>query len=334
VLLGESIHLGGLKASVGEHANLAGDVAPVVLAAKLLKVLLEQSTHLDDAVSHLLDLQEPLLVQSGVVQDLGSNAGTVDGRVGVQRADQDLDLGVDSLLLVGILGDNGEGTDTLTVETHVLGEGLSQADVVALLDKVADGKGVLVGVTRSEALVGHVEERVVASLLDGVAQLPPLSLGRVDTSGVVGASVEQEDAALGSSLDVGKHALEVEANGVLVIVSVLLDLEAGILEDGAVVGPRGGGNVDLLGTGVESLEEGSANSEGTSTRDGLGDDQAVEGRGVLAVGEDSGSLGEVGKTSDTSVLLVQAAGNDLFLSSTDGREDVGLALVVTVSTDT
>lgn len=334
VLLGKGVHLSGLKTSVGEHANLAGDVAPVVLAAKLLKVLLEQSTHADDAVGHLLDLGEPLLVQGRVIQDLGGNAGTVDGRVGVQRADEDLDLRVDSLLLVGVLGDNGEGTDALTVETHVLGEGLGQADVVALLDEVADGKGILVGVARGETLVGHVEEGVVASLLDGIADLPPLSLGRVDTSGVVGASVEQEDAALGGSLDVGEHALEVKTDGLRVIVPVLLDLEAGVLEDGAVVGPRGVGDVDLLGAGVESLEEGSTDPEGTSTRDGLGNDKTVEGRRVLAVGEDGGSLGEVGETGDAGVLLVQLVGNDLVLGSTDRGEDVRLALVVTVSADT
>jgi len=117
VLLGQSIHLLRLETGVGEHADLAGDVAPVVLAAELLEVLLEESTHGDDTVSHTLDLTQPLLVELGVVQDGGGDTGTVDGRVGVKRADQDLDLGVDTLLLVGIGADDGEGTNTLTVET-------------------------------------------------------------------------------------------------------------------------------------------------------------------------------------------------------------------------
>jgi hypothetical protein len=92
-------------------------VAPVVLATELLEVLLEESTHGDDTVSHTLDLTQPLLVEFGVVQDGRSDTGTVDGRVGVKRADQDLDLRVDTLLLVGIGANNGEGTNTLTVET-------------------------------------------------------------------------------------------------------------------------------------------------------------------------------------------------------------------------
>jgi hypothetical protein len=117
VLLGQGVHLLRLETSVGEHADLAGDVAPVVLAAELLEVLLEESTHGDDTVSHTLDLTQPLLVEFGVVQDGRSDTGTVDGRVGVKRADQDLDLRVDTLLLVGIGANNGEGTNTLTVET-------------------------------------------------------------------------------------------------------------------------------------------------------------------------------------------------------------------------
>ena len=116
-LLGQNIHLLGLQSSVCEHTNLGCDVAPVVLAAELLEVLLEESAHGDDAVGHALDLTEPLLVEGRIVQDLRSDAGTVNGRVGVQWADQDLDLGVDALLLLGRLADNGEGTDTLAVKT-------------------------------------------------------------------------------------------------------------------------------------------------------------------------------------------------------------------------
>lgn len=108
---------------------------------------------------------------------------------------------------------------------------------MTLLDEVADGEGILVDVTAGETLVGHVEEAVVALSLDGSLNLLPL-LGRwVDTGGVVGTGVEEEDALLGSGLDVGDETLKVETNGVLVVVPVLLNLQAGVGEDGAVVGP-------------------------------------------------------------------------------------------------
>lgn len=74
-----------------------------MLAAELLEVGAEERAHLDDAASHALDLREPLLVKSRVVHDGGGDAGTVDGRVRVEGTDEDLDLGIDTLLLLGVL---------------------------------------------------------------------------------------------------------------------------------------------------------------------------------------------------------------------------------------
>jgi hypothetical protein len=88
-----------------------------VLAAELLKVLAQKSAHLNDAVGHALDLTEPLLVQGGVVHDGGGDAGTVDWGVGVEGTDENLDLRLNALLLLGGLADERKGTDTLTVET-------------------------------------------------------------------------------------------------------------------------------------------------------------------------------------------------------------------------
>lgn len=202
---------------------------------------------------------------------------------------------------------------------------------MALGNEVAGGKGILVSVTTGKALVGHVEESEVALLLHDIADLAPLGLGRVNTGGVVGTGVEQDDAVLGGCLDVLDQALEVQTNGVLVIVAVLLDLEAGVLEDGVVVGPAGVGQVDLLRAGVEALEEGTANAEGTGTGDGLGDDEAVvlDDGGAGAVGQLGGGVGEGRDTGDAGVFLVAARGDDLVLGGANGGEDVGLALVVT-----
>lgn len=88
-----------------------------MLGPKLLEVALQQSTHGDDAICHTLDLTKPLLVELGVVEDLGCNARAVDGRVGVHGAHEDLDLRIDALLLLDGLSDEREGADTLTVET-------------------------------------------------------------------------------------------------------------------------------------------------------------------------------------------------------------------------
>ena len=99
-------HLLGSQAGVGEHTDLAGDVAPVVLAAEFLEIVLEQGAHLDDAVGHALDFTQPLLVERRVVQNGAGDASAVNGRVGVERADKNLDLGVNALGFFGRFGDD------------------------------------------------------------------------------------------------------------------------------------------------------------------------------------------------------------------------------------
>lgn len=348
VLLGQLLDLLGLEAGVGEHADLVGDVRPVVLGAEGLELLAEEGAHGDDAVSHLLDLALPLVVELGVVEDLGRKAGAVDGRVGVQGTDEDLELGVDALGLLGVLADDGEDTGTLTVETldskistyvdahkrhetyHVLGERLGKEDLVAILDELTNGKGVTVGVTAGKALVGHVEEGKVALVLADLGDLLPLLGRRVDTGGVVRAGVEEDRGTGRDGLEVGNQALKVKTDGVLVVVAVVLGLEGGVLEDGLVVGPGRGRDADLVLARAPSLEEGSTEAQGTSAGDGLGDGDPVEDRRVLAVGELGGGGGEVGHAGDASVLLVQLAVDDALLGLTDGGQDEGLAGVIAV----
>jgi hypothetical protein len=47
-----------------------------------------------------------LLVQLGVVQHFGSDASTVDGRIRVERSNQNLDLRVNTLLFFSRFGNN------------------------------------------------------------------------------------------------------------------------------------------------------------------------------------------------------------------------------------
>ncbi|KAI6768913.1 hypothetical protein HG531_011102 [Fusarium graminearum] len=217
---------------------------------------------------------------------------------------------------------------------HVLGERLAKSNVVALLNEVANSESILVGVTTGKALVSHVEEGEVTLLLDDVRDLLPLLLGRVNTSGVVSTGVEKEDTAVGGRLDISNQALEVKADGLLVVVAVLLNLEAGVVEDGLVVCPRRLGDVDLLFAREELGEESGTDTESTGTRDGLGDGDAIQGGAVGAVGQLGGGGRELRNTSDAGVLLVQLGLDDLHLGLTNGREHVGLASIVTVGTNT
>lgn len=158
--------------------------------------------------------------------------------VGVEGSDDNLQLRVNSVLLGGVLADKRESTDSLTVKTHVLGEGLAQSNLVALLDKVSDGVGVSVDVTGGKALVGHVEEGEVALGLDDLLNLSPLLGSGVNTGGVVGTGVQKDGGSVGGSLQVGEQTLKVEGNVLGVVVPVGGGLEAGGGENGLVVSPR------------------------------------------------------------------------------------------------
>lgn len=48
-----------IEASEGEHSDLRGDVVPVAGGSILDEVVLEENTHLDDAVSHPLAFVKP-----------------------------------------------------------------------------------------------------------------------------------------------------------------------------------------------------------------------------------------------------------------------------------
>lgn len=81
--------------------------------------------HADNAVSHALDLSLPLGVESGVAEDGAGNAGTVGRGVGVHGADDDLELRVDTGLLLGVSNGQRECSSAFAIETHVLRERLS-----------------------------------------------------------------------------------------------------------------------------------------------------------------------------------------------------------------
>lgn len=96
---------------------LVGDVRPVVLATQVFQILLEKGSHLNDSVCHALKLTQPLLSQGRVVHDGRRNASTVNRGVRPERTDEDLDLRFHALFLLGRFADEGEGSDTLTIET-------------------------------------------------------------------------------------------------------------------------------------------------------------------------------------------------------------------------
>ena len=200
-LLGESLGLSGSQTSETEHPDLALDVTPLSRSVVSRgQEVVQSSTHADDPIGHEFDLRLPLLVKVLIGEDGVGDTGTVEGRVGVHRSDDDLQLTLDTGFLLGIGSDEGESANTLAVEAHVLRKRLGQGDMVTLLNEVTNGKGVPGGVSGGEPLVRHVEEGEELLLLDKVGDFLPLGRCGINTSGVVGAGVQENDSTLGSVL--------------------------------------------------------------------------------------------------------------------------------------
>src|SRR5436305_9119088 len=129
---------------------------------------------------------------------------------------------------------------------HVFSEALSKGNAMAFLDEVSHRKRILICVSACKTLVCHIKERIMLLLLDNVADLLPLLLGRINPSRIMSAGVQQYDRLLGSGFEISDHAIEVQPNRVLVVVPVLLHLQARVLEDSIVVRPTRGRDVDGL----------------------------------------------------------------------------------------
>lgn len=229
------------QASETEHTNLGGNVIPRAGSTAGLETLTQTTAHLQDTTAHGTQIILPLREENGVIQNAAGNAGAVRGRIGDLRALQDSQLASD----VGIGGgsirargrDEVEGSCALTVQTEVLGEGLRDAQLEALLDEVADRPGVADQVARGEALVGGVEEGEVRALAHQRGDLAPLVLRGVDTGWVVCAGVQEDDGSSRRRPQRLEHAIEVKTLGFLGEVGVVGELKADVCEDLVVIGP-------------------------------------------------------------------------------------------------
>ena len=275
---------------------------------------------------------ELLITENGI-----DDTGTVDRRVGIDRARDLLDAAHDNILLSLALSDNREATSTLTIKTEVLGERLEEHDIVGVLLEEFEGIAVTLEITGGEALVSGVESREQLLALDDLKNLLPLSVARVDTSRVVGADVEHHDGVVLGCLKISLKAIEVEALSLRRVVAVLLPVVANKASNSPVDGPCGSGDkeVNIL-VGVPLAEEGETEAERTSTRDGLGTGDAalLQSSTVLTVSKLEAFLDVAVKTADGQVLVVHLLVEDDLLGATDARENVRKTIVILVSAHT
>jgi hypothetical protein len=195
-LTGEAVNLLWGQSREAEHTNLLVDVRPVAGGSELLQIVGKHGAHGDNAISHELYLAAPLSTKLSISKDGGDNTGSVDGRVGIHWANDDLQLRLNILLLDGGASDEVNGTNTLTIETEVLCKGLANDWLVTIGDELTDGEDISVGVTAGEALVSSIEKDKVSLILANLGSLNPLGIRGVNTGRVVSASMEDKDRSI------------------------------------------------------------------------------------------------------------------------------------------
>ena len=117
-----------------------------------------------------------------------------------------------------------KGTTSLTIETHGLGEGLSNHHLEALLNKVADSISILIEAARSESLVGNIKVGEEVVLFHDLGNFVPLLRSRINTGWVVSADVQQNDGVVLGVLQVLGESLKVETLGLWIVITVVLPL--------------------------------------------------------------------------------------------------------------
>lgn len=102
-------------------------------------------------------------------------------------------------------------------------------------DKLPDSPGVSFQVSACEALVGAVEECVMALLEHDIGDLRPLFLCRVDTGGVMCTGMKQVDRTRRSSVQGRDETVVIQSNGSRIIVGVGFGCYTNILKNGVVI---------------------------------------------------------------------------------------------------
>ena len=193
------------------------------------------------------DTFSPFLIQFWIGQDCVDNSCSMSWRIADHCPDDEGHLTLDVVHIATVGRHDGQVACSLVVKTKVLAERLGAKQFESLRDKEPDCPGVRVETSGGESLVGAVKEGKQLVLATNLSNLMPLVLGRIHSSGVVCACVEDDDGLGGGRLEVRQHARDVQAVGAGVVIPVLGHrLEPRVLEDETVVAPRGVAVVSIV----------------------------------------------------------------------------------------
>ncbi len=216
-----------------------------------------------------------------------------------------------------------EAASSLTIQTEVLGKGLSNTKLEALLNEVPNSPGILGKIARRETLVCTVEEGEVRLLLQNSSQFLPLFLCRVDTGWIVSACVEEDDATIWSFGDCFLHSGKVKAFCGFREVRIRSDGNGDIGKYLVVVGPGWVAEIDLGVARIEFGEEESTQMYCSCTRNGL--------EGACALFSEGYRIGTENKLRCSGCEGAQTGNGEVFVIQGGVGADDLLSLRVAIS---
>ena len=253
-------------------------------------------------------------------------------RVRVVGADDALELAQHPCR--GVLGraDDRKRAGALAVEREALGVAGRDEEVEAGVEAEPDRARVLDDAV-AEALVRHVEEGHQAARREQLDHLRPL-LGREVAAGrVVAAGVQDDDRPGRRRRERGAHRREVDAFGRRVVVRVGADLEAGALEQGAVVLPARLADQDRR-CRIQALQQVGADLQAAGAADRLdGRDPPLAARRRVAEDERLGRRVVGGDAVDRQVAARLRRFHHHLLGLADAAKQRQLAVLVVVDAD-
>ena len=223
------------QAGIREHSALLQHERKISSGA-LLQLVDQLPAHRADAVAHFAEFVVPQCAQFRGSEHRGDDLPAMRGRARVVGARDTLDLRQHARGFLRIGGDDRQRADAFAVERKRLGKRTGDQHRSRRCGKAPDDAGVGLGAV-AEALIREVEDRHQPAAADALDDRGPLRIGRIDACRIVAARMQNDDRTGRHRIDRIDHSREIEAVRACVVVPVLVDLEARVLEQGPMVFP-------------------------------------------------------------------------------------------------
>jgi len=133
----------------------------------------------------------------------------------------------------------------------------------SLFDEISDGPGILLKVSGGEALIGRVEEGNQGVSLANFSDFLPLFPSGVDSSGVVGTGMEEDNGSGNCVVEELDHGRDVRSSSLGVVVGILDPFQSSVFDNVFVVKPGGVGKIDESGEVLAEESESEAQGSGS-----------------------------------------------------------------------